>query len=130
MNSIRRHLLTSLLVGLTLVLGAAGAALYLRARVVLTREFDRAERADTALLVAQTEDDGEKVQLDLAGLSVPQYDHDDYYQLWLPDGQTVARSPSLGFEDLPQRAGDLTLPDGRPGRQYRTVPVLDTRRHS
>ncbi len=116
MTSIRRQLLTSLLVGLALVLSAAGMALFLRARVILTREFDRAERAEADLLVLQTEEDGEKVQLDLAGLSLPEYDHDEYYQLWLPDGQTVARSPSLGFDDLPQREGDLLLPDGRPGR--------------
>jgi signal transduction histidine kinase len=125
MNSIRRQLLMSLLVGLTLVLSAAGVALYLRARVVLTREFDRTERAEVALLSAQTEDDGEKVRLDLAGLSLPDYDHDGYYQLWTPDGQTVARSPSLGFEDLPLREGDLMLPDGRPGRAIitRFVPT-------
>jgi signal transduction histidine kinase len=116
MKSIRRHLLTSLLVGLALVLSAAGVALFLRTRAVLTSEFDKAERAEAALLVAQTEDDGEKVQLDLAGISVPEYDHDEYYQLWVPDGQTIARSPSLGFDDLPRREGDLVLPDGRPGR--------------
>jgi two-component system sensor histidine kinase QseC len=126
MKSIRRHLLTSLLVGLTLVLSAAGVALFLRARVVLTREFDRAERAEAALLAAQTEDDGEKVQLDLAGVSVPEYDHNEYYQLWLPDSQTVARSPSLGFDDLPRHEGDLVLPDGRPGRavMVQFVPML------
>jgi len=116
MKSIRRHLLTSLLVGLTLVLSAAGAALYLRARGILTSEFDRAERAKAALLVAQTEEDGEKVSLDLVGLSVPEYDRDEYFQVWVPDGQTVARSPSLGFDDLPRREGDMVLPDGRPGR--------------
>jgi two-component system, OmpR family, heavy metal sensor histidine kinase CusS len=116
MKSIRRHLLTSLLVGLTLVLTAGGAALYLRARAILTREFDRAERAEAALLVAQTEDDGEKVQLDLAGLALPEYDRDEYYQLWVPDGQTIARSPSLGFDDLPRQEGDFVLPNGRSGR--------------
>lgn len=116
MNSIRRHLLTSLLVGLALVLSTAGVALFLRTRVVLTREFDQAERAEAALLVAQTEDDGEKVHLDLTGLVLPEYDHDEYYQLRLGDGQTIARSPSLGFSDLPPRAGDLLLPNGRPGR--------------
>ena len=116
MNSIRRQLLMSLLAGLTLVLSAAGVALFLRARVVLTREFDRTERAEAALLSAQTEDDGEKVHLDLAGLSLPEYDHDEYYQLWVADGQTIARSPSLDFGDLPQREGNLVLPDGRPGR--------------
>ena len=116
MNSIRRHLLISLLVGLTLVLSAGGVALFLRTRAILTSEFDRAERAEAALLVAQTEDDGEKVQLDLVGISVPEYEREEYYQLWLPDGQTVARSPSLGFDDLPRREGDVELPDRRPGR--------------
>ncbi len=114
--SIRRRLLTSLLVGLTLVLSAAGLVLFLRTRAVLTREFDKAERAEAALLIAQTEDDGEKVQLDLAGVSVPEYDHDEYYELWAPDGSTIARSPSLGFDDLPRGEGNLVLPDGRPGR--------------
>ena len=116
MKSIRHHLLTSLLAGLTLVLSAGGAALFLRARAVLTSEFDRAQRAEAALLVAQTEEDGEKVQLDVVGLPVQEYDHDAYYQLSLPDGQTVARSPSLGFDDLPRRSGDMVLPNGRPGR--------------
>ncbi|MCI0641127.1 MAG: ATP-binding protein [Gemmataceae bacterium] len=116
MKSIRRHLLMSLLVGLTLVLSAGSVALYLRARAILTSEFDRAQRAEAALLVAQTEDDSEKVQLDLVDLTLPEYDHDAYYQLRVPDGQTVARSPSLGFDDLPAREGDLVLPNGRPGR--------------
>jgi two-component system, OmpR family, heavy metal sensor histidine kinase CusS len=116
MKSIRRHLLMSLLVGLTLVLSAGGVALFLQARAIVTSEFDRAERAEAELLRAQTEDDGEKVQLDLAGLSLPQFDRDDYYQLWVADGQTIARSPSLGFDDLPRHGGDLLLPNGRPGR--------------
>jgi len=132
MNSIRRHLLTSLLIGLTLVLGAAGAALFVQVRAILTSEFDRAERAEAALLVAQTEDDGEKVQLDLFGISAPEYKRDEYYQLWLPDGQTVARSPSLGFDDLPRREGDVTLPDGRPGRaiivQFVPMPAEEAQR--
>jgi two-component system, OmpR family, heavy metal sensor histidine kinase CusS len=116
MNSIRHRLLASLLLGVTLVLSVAGVALYLRIRAVLTRDFDTTERAKAALLSAQTEDDSEKVQLDLAGLSLPEYDRDEYYQLWVPDGQTVARSPSLGFDDLPQREGDVILPNGRKGR--------------
>ena len=116
MISIRRHLLTSLLAGLTLVLSAGGVALFLRARAVLTEEFDRAERAEAALLMTQTEEDGEKVDLDLVGLSLPEYERDEYYQLWVEDGSTIARSPSLGFDDLPQHEGDLVLPDGRPGR--------------
>jgi signal transduction histidine kinase len=125
MKSIRRHLLMSLLVGLSLVLSAGGAALFWRIRAVLTNEFDKATHAEAALLVAQTEDDGEKVQLDLAGISVPEYDHDDFYQLWVPDRQTVARSPSLGFDDLPEREGDLVLPNRRPGRAIvlRFVPM-------
>src|SRR5258706_16251505 len=82
----------------------------------MTREFDRSEHAEAELLVAQTEDDGEKVKLDLTGLSLPEYDHDEFYQLWMPDGQTVARSPSLGFGDLSRGVGDVVLPDGRPGR--------------
>lgn len=116
MKSIRRHLLMSLLIGLTLVLSAGGVTLFLRARAIVTNEFDRAERSEAALLRSQTEDDGEKVQLDLAGLSLPQYERDEYYQLWLPEGQTIARSPSLGFDDLPRHGGDLVLPNGRPGR--------------
>jgi two-component system sensor histidine kinase QseC len=116
MKSISRHLLMSLLIGLTLVLSAGGVALFLRTRAILTSEFDRTLRAETALLVAQTEEDGEKVQLDLVDLSLPDYDRYGYYQLRVEDGQTVARSPSLGFDDLPPREGDLVLPNGRPGR--------------
>jgi len=119
MKTIRHHLIGSLSIGLTLVLAGGGIALYLHARTILTREFDRAERAEAELIVAQTEEDGEKVELDLTGLSLPEYDHDEYYQLWVPDGpgfQTIARSPSLGFDDLPQAEGNITLPNGRPGR--------------
>ena len=49
MKSIRRHLLISLLVGLTLLLSAGGVALFLRVRAILTSEFDRAERYRAAL---------------------------------------------------------------------------------
>jgi two-component system sensor histidine kinase QseC len=124
-SSIRRRLMTSLLAGLTLVLGAGGATMYLRIRAILVGEFDRAERAEAALLVAQTEDDGEKVQVDVAGLSMPEFDRNEYYQVWVANGQTVARSPSLGFDDLPKVSGDMVLPDGRPGRAIlmRFVPL-------
>jgi two-component system sensor histidine kinase QseC len=126
MNSIRRHLLQSLCIGLLLVLGGAGAAVFHRTRTVLTREFDNGLRARAAVLAADTEyDEDGKVGLDVAGLIMPEFDRDQYYQARLADGQTIARSPSLGFDDLPQRDGDVTLPNGRLARAVtlRFVPL-------
>jgi len=126
MTSIRRHLLKSLLVSLALLFGGAGAAVFFRTRAVLTREFDAALRAKAAVLTADTEyDEDGKIELDVKGLVMPEFERDEYYQLWVPDGQTVARSPSLGFDDLPQREGDVVLPNGRPGRAIavRFVPL-------
>jgi two-component system sensor histidine kinase QseC len=124
MNSIRRQLLTTLLAGLALALGGAGVAVFHRTRAVLTREFDVALRAKAAVLAADTEyDEDGKLELDVAGLNLPEFERDEFFQLWLPDGQTIARSPSLGFDDLPPRAGDLRLPDGRAGRGVLTTYV-------
>jgi hypothetical protein len=80
MKSIRRHLLKSLLVGLTLLLAGAGAAVFFRTRSVLTREFDAALRAKAAVLTADTEyDEDGRIELDVAGLKMPEFERDEYY---------------------------------------------------
>src|SRR5205085_12225420 len=102
---------------LAVVLGAAGTASCMRTRAILIREFDAELRAEAIVLTANTEYDQDgKIQLDTAGFVMPEFDRDEYYQIWLPDGQIVGRSPSLGFDDLPQREGDVKLPNGHAGR--------------
>lgn len=125
--SIRKTLLVSLLAGLAVILGAAGLAVFHRTRAVLMTEFDRALRAQATMVMADIEyDEDGKVGIDLAG-GLPT---DLFFQLRLPDGQTVGRSPNLEFEDLPARAGDLRLPNGQAGRaliiQFQPLPAEDT----
>ncbi len=109
--SLRLRLLVGLLAGLTPLLAAAGVAVWARTRAVLTREFDAALRAEAARVVADTEyDEDGKLAVDAPARP------DVFFQLWLPDGQTIGRSANLEFNDLPRREGDVKLPDGRPGR--------------
>jgi two-component system sensor histidine kinase QseC len=113
-------------------------AVYLVVRAGYVAEFDRALKANAQALAAMTDQKAGRVESDYSENLIPGFArarHPDYFQLWLSDGSTQKRSPSLAGNDLPRRAGTINapviwntlLPDGRPGRAIgiRFVPQLD-----
>ena len=138
MNSIQRRLTLGLGALCCLLWSVGGLTAYLAVRTGLIAEFDQALKSGAQALATLTEQSQGQFKFDSAGELMPAFDraqHPDYFQLWAPDGSTLARSPSLQNASLPQLSGtldaprswNLTLPDGLPGRAIgiRFVPEED-----
>lgn len=128
MRSLRGRLTLWLLVGMGLLLAAGGLVLNRVISSRLRREYDEAliDRAES--LETMTEQQAGRILLESADVGMPEFDakdNPDYFQIWLGDGSAALRSRSLGSRDLPRSSGlvdrprlsDLTLPDGRHGRE-------------
>jgi two-component system sensor histidine kinase QseC len=128
MNSLRVRLLFTLSGGVLVVLGASGFLLYFYLRHVLLSSFD-ASILGKAQLLARTTERAESggLEFEFADAGLPEYRPQtkaEYVQVWTEDGKTIARSPSLGAQDLritPVSVAqplfqNIALPDGRPGR--------------
>jgi two-component system, OmpR family, heavy metal sensor histidine kinase CusS len=128
LRSLRGRLIAWLLAGTGLLLIVAGLLLDRRISFRLRQDFDADLIAEARSVMAVTEQQGGRVTLELSPDLLPQFEArqaPDYFQIWLPDGRLLARSPSLGGRDLPRpaspsrrfRFAGLTLPDGRRGRR-------------
>ena len=127
MISIRRQL-TRRLLGTTLgLLGLGLAALLAVACYAVVDQFDLALRTKALAISTVTVVTADTVRVEFTDRFLQGFDDDiphDFFQLWLPDGTTLARSESLGTGELPHRVGRIdapryflcTLPNGRPGR--------------
>ncbi|MDB6166454.1 MAG: Histidine kinase [Lacunisphaera sp.] len=127
MISIRRQL-TRRLLGTTLgLLGLGLAGLLAVACYAVVRQFDLALRTKALAISTVAVTTAETVRVEFTDRFLQGFDDKrprDFFQMWLTDGQTLARSESLGEADLPQTLGTLekpryflcTLPTGRPGR--------------
>ena len=137
MNSIRRHLATSLLAGFGLLWCAGAATVYLATRAMLVEEFDSALDARAQAIISLTEQEGAKVVLEDAAtldpLTPPRHAR-QFFQMRFNDGAVVMRSHSLAGHDLPRldasdklRFANLALQDGKAGRAavVRFMPRVD-----
>lgn len=138
MSSIQNRLTVYIVAGTAILLIVVGITVDHLLRTQLEHEFDRNLLAKAMTLVSLTEQDWGIVEFDFTEEFMPEFDapeRPEYFQLWLADGTLLARSPSLGEDDLqrmtptleePQFA-DLILPDGRLGRmvQITFVPPVD-----
>lgn len=127
MNSIRRQL-TRRLLGTTVgLLGVGLAALLAVACYAVVRQFDIALRTKALAVSTVTVVTADSVRVEFTDRFLHGFDDErprDFFQLWLRDGTTVARSESLGQAELPHLVGRYdrpryflcTLPNGRPGR--------------
>jgi two-component system sensor histidine kinase QseC len=128
MNSIRLRLLFSICLGLLAVFLISGVSLYLYLYHVMESNFDKAllTKAETFAHTTEEQADG-TFDFEFLESSLPEYWPNrkaEYYQVWRENGESLARSPSLGDRDLPSHGPgnappafrDLTLPDGRLGR--------------
>jgi two-component system sensor histidine kinase QseC len=137
-KSIQRRLILAVGVSYCLLWSIGGLAVYLVVRAGYVAEFDRVLKANAEALATMTNQKAGQVESDYSDDLMPGFArtrHPDYFQLWLPDGSTRKRSPSLVSNDLPRRAGtintplfwNMILPDGRPGRAIgiHFVPQVD-----
>jgi two-component system, OmpR family, heavy metal sensor histidine kinase CusS len=137
-SSIRRRLTLGLALACGCLWSAGSLASYLVMRAGLVAEFDRGLETDARALALLTSDNAGQVEFDASAELAPAFARaapPDFFQLWLPGGSTLERSPSLKGADLPLQAGppespalwDTTLPDGRAGRAVgiRFVPRPD-----
>jgi len=127
MNSIRRLLTSRLLLAFTLILGIAGVAIYLLARLGLYRELDAQLKFKALAMAALTKPVRDYVDLEFperiasvaGGEGVP-----EYFQLFDAQTNILAQSPGLSnFVFQPQFGvlenpafWNLRLPDGSHGR--------------
>jgi len=126
-KSVRRYLLSRMLIGAGLILAGAGLVVYLIVAASLDRHFDQnlADRIQGfASILFQVDDE---LSFEFSDELMPNYaleKRPDYFELTLDDGQLVERSESLGEDslELPQPVGpepafwNASLPDGRDGR--------------
>ena len=143
MISIRRQL-TRRLLGTTLgLLGLGLAALLAVACYAVVHQFDLALRTKALAISTVTVVTADTVRVEFTDRFLQGFDDEkprDFFQVWLPDGKTLARSESLGTGELPHRVGRIdapsyflcTLPNGRPGRAlgfvFRPKPVRGVNR--
>jgi two-component system sensor histidine kinase QseC len=127
-RSLRGRLTVWLLAGTGLFLVAGGLLLNRVISARLRQEFDAALITKARSLMTLTEQQGDRVWLEFADEIMPEFEareKPDYFQLWLVHGAVIERSRSLGTRDLTRSGGpldqvllrDLTLPDGRRGRE-------------
>ncbi|GAC16876.1 sensor histidine kinase [Aliiglaciecola lipolytica] len=127
--SIRKRLVRSLSISLTLVMMVILLATDVAVDTWIHAEFDRAMRTKANLLSTLVEEDFETIEFDFAGEFMPEFEGEtdpEYYQLWR-DNKIFERSDTLdlfAMKSLPlvelkvgkELINDITLPDGRSGR--------------
>jgi len=130
-TSIRKKMIVTLLVCLCVLFAAASAALYLYARSALHDQFDESLRTKIVSFAKMVELEREgkivNVELEFHDFPLPEYQPSpdcEYYEIWQVEGSVLARSSSLGENDLARigagreapALADIVLPDGRQGR--------------
>ncbi|HUI06816.1 MAG TPA: ATP-binding protein [Verrucomicrobiae bacterium] len=127
MKSIQMRLMAGLLGSSLLVFGIGAAVIHFATRALLFREFDATLRAKAMALAAATDVNRGVVEFDLADELLQEFSRPhsaEYFQLTDANGRTLARSASLGTNDLARLFGtmnsprlwNLNLPDGHRGR--------------
>lgn len=128
MRSIRLQLTRTLLAAFALLLGAALVALVLMVREELEESFDAALRTSALSVSTLVEVENGKLEFDFSDDFQRGFGAErsrNYFEIRDGQGGVLARSPSLGQSDLPDRLSDrpdrpkafaLTLPNGHAGR--------------
>ncbi len=127
MRSLRTRLLVGIIGGMMLLLLAFSLIIYTVIRRALVNQFDASLAATARILAASVEYDDDEIELELDVQMMPEFqslEKPACYQFWQHDGTAVARSPSLGTDDLLLFEGSLGVPvfralhtrNGQPGR--------------
>jgi hypothetical protein len=112
-KSLRAQLTIRLLLGGTLLLGAAGAISDWQTRRAVSDEFDVSLRNRVQSLAGLTEIKRGKINFEFAGESMPQFEHlqgSEVFQLRTTDGREIERSLSLGTAELTPCGGSIAVP--------------------
>ena len=124
-GSLRLRLLIGTSVAMALVLSLLGLAIFFSMWRSLLSEFDSALFAQAKSLDSMVEQHGNRVKFDFDSQQMPEFNvgrRAEYFEIWLDGGKVLARSNSLGKNDLETGASqtgiyrDIILPDGRRGR--------------
>ena len=135
MKSLRGRLtLSTLLATLTPIL-IAGFLLDRRVELQLAASLDAALAAKAENLLALTEQEGDEVLIEFAEVYLPHLTSRELVEVRTADGKILAHSRALGgahlgldgLTELTPRYRDVTLPDGRPGRQIQVdfLPLVE-----
>ncbi len=128
MRSLRRQLTIGLLVAFTLLLGGGGALVYWSVRASVYDQFDAALKAKALVVMTDTQISAGRVKVYFSDRFLREFDRTvatEFFQVFDAQGQTVARSDSLGEKRLPGKLRgppdapvywNLTLPNGEAGR--------------
>ncbi|MGH7145274.1 MAG: ATP-binding protein [Planctomycetota bacterium] len=127
-HSIRLRLFVSLFTGVLALSLLALGSLYFTVRLQLRADFDRTllQRAHALGALIEYQSDG-NIDMDFSPEAMPEFgaEHQDqFFEVWMPDGKVLERSPSLGRRDLDRlpavgddpQVRDAALFDGRPAR--------------
>jgi len=126
-RSLRVRLLVGIVGGMTLLLVVFSLVIYTAIRRALINQFDTSLASMARIVAASVEQNREEIEIEFEVEQMPEFqeaEHPTYYELWRPDGVVLARSPSLGTDDLLRfegaagepAFGALRLRNGRPGR--------------
>lgn len=128
MRSLRTSLAIRTALFVALMLSTAAVAIYLLMRASLISELDASLFIEARSLASHVEQSGHKVSLEFEVGQLPEYartNHPHYFEIWSQNGETQARSHSLGNGSLPRPTGlsdapiyeMTTLANGLAGRQ-------------
>ncbi|HZL38289.1 MAG TPA: ATP-binding protein [Tepidisphaeraceae bacterium] len=119
-SSLRMRLLIATSLCSAAVLALLGAGIYLAMRHLLLSDYDASLLTKARAVCATVEQHGGRVKSEFDPNQMPEFStgkHPDYFEIWLDNGQFLARSPSLERYDLPMSAsaardiaGRLALP--------------------
>lgn len=136
--SIKRRLITAIVIGSALILSGSAMVLDTMTGSVMQEAFDAALMDKAKSMVALTDQDSKGIEFDLTEDVMPEFsDNEDpqYFELWSEDQTVLARSESLGDDHLPVFSTalneydffDVMLPDGRKGRLVEVLfyPQID-----
>jgi len=126
-RSLRVRLLVGIVGGMTLLLVVFSLVIYTAIRRALINQFDTSLASMARILAASVEQNREEIELEFEVAQMPEFQEAErptYYELWRPDGVVLARSPSLGADDLLRFEGApgepafraAQLRNDRPGR--------------
>jgi len=127
MGSLRARLLVGIIGGMMLLLVVFSVIIYAVSSRTLVSQFDESLAVTAQILAASVEYDNDKIELELDVQMMPEFQRQEraaYYQLWQNDGTVVAKSPSLGTDNLLRFESAQDVPvfqalrtrNGQPGR--------------
>ncbi len=139
MRSLKRDMALTTSIGAISLSVVAALAIYFLTDAILTQQFDDSLIRKARILASSIEVDHDELELGFRELDLSEFARDEaggYLQVYLNDGRSFFRSPSLGEHDLPNQAlsddfsdvRQVMLPNGSLGHfvASRVMPIVDS----